>query len=133
MLLPLGVDYVSLLILPCMTAFPPEALSSFISTMQSSDCLQPVCLPPLVRLSGIPLIHWACRADMEAAGSPLLTRRHCTTWLTLDPAVPMTGSPNRKYHRVAFQGLKIVGALFTKDFEAVMPSVPAALLSTLSW
>ena len=42
----------------CMTAFPPEALLSFIGTMQSSDYLQPVCLPSLIRLSGIPLIHY---------------------------------------------------------------------------
>ena len=41
--LPLSVDYVSLLIWPYMTAFPPEALPSFIGTMQSSDCLFPVC------------------------------------------------------------------------------------------
>ena len=30
---------------------------------------------------------------MEDAGSPLLTRRHCTTWLTLDPAEPDVTSP----------------------------------------
>lgn len=42
----------------------------------------------LLRLFGIPLIHYCPSADMEIAGSPLLTQWHCTTWLTLDPAVP---------------------------------------------
>lgn len=76
-----------------MTAFPLTALPVFIGTMQSSDCLQFICRPPLLRLSGIPLMHYSLSGDMETAGSPLLTRRHCTTWLTLDPAEPDTSLP----------------------------------------
>ena len=55
--LSLCIDYVSLLILPYIAAFPPVALPTFNGTMQLSDWLHSVCLPFFIGLSGIPFIH----------------------------------------------------------------------------